>query len=141
MPLPSESQTRTPEAVTAQVTLSSNLNTTPAAKPAEPKDADAPPPPSKPKYHVQSIDESYSIFGVDAIWQNQYAVPETDFIAFRKRYHCDIGAMILLVAGHVAQGLYGVISLNATPHMLVVVCGCERMRADLPAGMWDDPSG
>lgn len=76
---------------------------------------------------------------MDAIWHNQYAGPETDFVAFRKQYHCDINAMTLLVAKHVAQGLYSIISMNATPHLLTVICGCEKMRAELPSDMWDDP--
>lgn len=100
------------------------------------------PPASKPRYHVQSIDDSYEIFGVDAVWHNMYAGPETDFIGFRKQYQCDINAMILMVARHVAHGLYFVISMNATPHMLTVICGCEKMQADLDLSgdMWAEPS-
>lgn len=69
-----------------------------------------------------------------------YAGPKSDFITTRKQYQCDINVMILLVAKHVEQGLYTVISMNATPHMLALICVCERMEADLPDGMWDDPA-
>jgi len=48
--------------------------------------------------------------------------------------------MILKVARHVAQGVYTVISMNATPHMLTVICACESMQADFPEDMWDEPS-
>lgn len=97
---------------------------------------------SKAKYHVQSIDETYEIYGVDAIWHNMYVGPETDFITFRMQYESNIDAMILMVARHVAQGLYSVISMNATPHMLTVICGCERMQADLglSGDLWADPA-
>lgn len=94
---------------------------------------------SVPKYHVQSIDCSYEVYGVDAIWHNQYLGPKSDFIGFRKQYHCDINIMSLVVARHVEQGLYAIISMNATPHMLTVICACERMQADFPEDMWDDP--
>lgn len=95
---------------------------------------------SKPRYHVKSVTDSYEIFGVDAIWHNQYIGPQSDFVGMRKQYDCDINAMILLVARHVSQGLYQVISMNATPHSLTVICGCERMRADMPQDMFADPS-
>ena len=98
------------------------------------------PPASIPKYHVQSLDESYEVFGVDAIWHNQYAGPKTDFIAFRKQYNCDINAMILKVAEHIRKGVYTVISINGTPHMLTVICACERFQADFPGEVWDEPS-
>ena len=48
--------------------------------------------------------------------------------------------MILKVAEHVRDGVYTVVSMNATPHMLVVVCILEKLMADLPENMWDDPS-
>jgi hypothetical protein len=95
---------------------------------------------SRPRYHVQSVTDSYEIFGVDAIWCNQYAGPQSDFIGMRKQYDCDINAMILLVAKHVSQGVYYVISMNATPHSLTVVCACEKMRSDMPPDTFDDPS-
>lgn len=92
------------------------------------------------KYHVQSLDESYEVFGVDAIWYNQYAGPKTDFIAFRKQYHCDINAMILKVAEHVRKGVYNIISMNGTPHLLTVICACGRFQGDFPGDVWDEPS-
>jgi hypothetical protein len=97
------------------------------------------PPTSIPKYHVQSLDSSYEVVGVDAIWHNQYAGPDSDFVAFRKQYHCDINAMIMMVSEHVRKGVYTVISLTATPHMLSVVCACEKFQADFPEDVWDEP--
>lgn len=88
------------------------------------------PPATASKYHVQSPDESYEVFGVDAIWHNQYLGPETDFEGIRKRYHADINAMILEVTEHVRKGVYTVISMNATPHMLTVICACQKLEAD-----------
>ncbi|KAK0099262.1 hypothetical protein ONS95_006368 [Cadophora gregata] len=80
------------------------------------------------------------VYGVDAIWHNQYVGPETDFIGIRKQFECDINDMILLVAKHVADGLYEVISMNASAHSLTVVCGCTKMRRDLPPDMFAEPS-
>ncbi|PVH79278.1 hypothetical protein DL98DRAFT_655527 [Cadophora sp. DSE1049] len=81
---------------------------------------------SKPRYRVHSVDDSYEVYGVDAIWHNQYVGPETDFIGMRKQFECDINAMILRVAKHVSDGLYEVISMNASAHSLTVVCGCTK---------------
>lgn len=68
-------------------------------------------------------------------------IESSDFITFRKQYDCDINAMISMVARHVEQGLYFIISMNATPHMLTVICGCEKTQADLDLSghMWADP--
>lgn len=98
-------------------------------------------PGSMPKYPVQSPTGSYEVVGVDAIWHNQYAGPEPDFIAFRTQYQSDINAMILKVAEHVRQGFYTVISINATPHMLTVICACEKMQSEFPADFFDEPEG
>lgn len=84
------------------------------------------------------MDDNYEIPGVDAIWHNQYRGPKSDFGGLRGRYDRDINFMIQLVAGHVAQGLYTILSLNATKHSLVVVCICEQMRADMPTDMFDE---
>lgn len=97
-------------------------------------------PVSVPQYHVQSLDESYEVIGVDAIWYNQYAGPESDFIAFRKQYYCDINSMVLKVAEHIRNGVYTVISMNATLHMLTVICVCEKNQSDFPGDVWDEPS-
>lgn len=91
------------------------------------------------RYHVQSLDESYEVFGVDAIWHNQYAGPESDFLGFRKQYDCDINLMIQKIAKHVAQGIYTIVSMNATPHMLTIICICQKLQVDFPADMWDEP--
>ena len=76
---------------------------------------------------------------MDAIWHNQYRGPDSDFELLRGQYDCDINAMILMVAKHVEQGLYHIISMNATPHMLVVICGCEKRRDQMPADMFEEP--
>ena len=94
---------------------------------------------SKPRYRVQSLDDSYEVYGVDAIWYNQYAGPESDFICIRGQFDCDINALVMKVSGHVADGHYTVISMNATLHMLTVFCVCLKMQADLPEDMWHDP--
>lgn len=78
--------------------------------------------------------------GVDEIWHRQYAGPETDLLAFRKQYHCDINAMILQVAEDVRNVVYTVISINATPHMSTVICACEKFQADPPGDVWDETS-
>lgn len=78
------------------------------------------------RHHVQSIDQSYEIYGVAAIWHNLCRGPDSDFEVLRGQYDCDINAMILMIAKHVEQGLYDIISMNATPHMLVVVCGVRK---------------
>jgi hypothetical protein len=97
-------------------------------------------PASTPKYHVQSLDESYEVFGVDAIWHNQYLGPNSDFEGFRKQYDCDINRLILKVVEHVRTGVYTIISINATPHMLTVICACEKRQAEFPGDVWDEPS-
>ena len=96
--------------------------------------------PSAPRYHVQPPSDEYSVYGVDAIWHNQYKGPNSDFGIMRTSYECDINALILMVARHVEQGHYSIISMNATPHMLVVVCGMEKKWAELPDDMFADPS-
>jgi hypothetical protein len=93
-----------------------------------------------PRYHIHSGGDEYSIYGVDAIWHNQYKGPKSDFSIMRTTYECDINALILMVSKHVEQGHYSIISLNATPHMLVVVCGMEKKWADLPKDMFHRPS-
>jgi hypothetical protein len=95
---------------------------------------------NKPRHHVQSIDDSYSIYGVDAIWHNQYRGPNSDFVGMRKQFDCDINQLLLQVSKHIESGLYTVITMSASPHSLTVVCGCERMEKDMPDDMWDDPS-
>ena len=94
----------------------------------------------KARYHVQSIDDTYKVYGVDAIWHNQYRGPDSDFIGMRKQFDCDINQLLLQVAKHVEIGLYHVITMSASPHSLTVVCGCEKMQEDMPGDMWDDPS-
>ena len=84
------------------------------------------------KYHVQSIDKSYQVYGIDAIWPN--------FLGMRKQYDSNIHALLLKVADHVARGLNNIISVNATPHMLMVICACERKQDEFPEDMWDEPS-
>ncbi len=93
-----------------------------------------------PRYHVQPGGDRYSVYGVDAIWHNQYKGPNSDFGIMRGNFDCDINALILLVAKHVEQGHYSIISMNATPHMLVVVCIMEKNWGDLPKNMFEDPS-
>ena len=97
-------------------------------------------PTDKPRYHVQSIDDSYQIYGVDAIWHNQYRRPDSDFIGMRKQFDSDINQLLLRVAKHIEMGLYSVITMRVSPHSLTVVCGCERMQKDMPGDMWDDPA-
>ncbi|KAG4444145.1 hypothetical protein IFR05_000374 [Cadophora sp. M221] len=129
-----------PETAAAIVMVSSNV--TPISRTARINNADVvvSKDTSKPRYRVQSVDDSYEVFGVDAIWHNQYVGPETNFIGIRKQFECDINAMILMVAKHVSDGLYEVISMNASAHSLTVICGCTKMRADLPPDMFADPS-
>ena len=76
---------------------------------------------------------------MDAIWHNQYRGTDSDFKVLRSQYDYDINAVILMVARHVEQGLYDIISMNATPHMLVVVCGCQKTRNQMPADMFGEP--
>ena len=95
----------------------------------------------KPRYHVQSIDDSYTIYGVDAIWHNMYCGNDSDFITFRKPYDCTIDQMLLLVARQVEVGLYSIISMSASVHQMTVVCACEKMQNELfRSGTWDDPA-
>ncbi|KAK4579975.1 hypothetical protein LTR86_000177 [Recurvomyces mirabilis] len=96
---------------------------------------------STPRYHVQSEGEPYEILGVDAIWHNQYLGPDSDWYGIRKQYNTDINAMIMKVTEHMKKGVYTVISMNATTHMLVVIVACEKKQADFPEGMWDEPEG
>lgn len=91
-----------------------------------------------PWYKIQSVTEAYEIYGVDAIWHNQYLGSQSDFLGLRRCFYCDIDALLLKVAGHVQQGLYSIISLNATKHSLVVVCGCTKMREDMPDDMFHE---
>lgn len=56
------------------------------------------------------------------------------------QYDCDINALLLKVAKHVEAGLYFIISMNASPHFLTVVCGCQKMEKDFPEDMWRDPA-
>ena len=93
-----------------------------------------------PWYHVQPGGDWYSVYGVDAIWHNQHKGPNSDFGIMRGVFECDINALILMVAKHVEQGHYSIISMNATLHMLVVVCIVEKNWADLPETMFEDPS-
>ena len=94
----------------------------------------------KTRYHVQSIDRSYSVYGVDAIWHNQYIGPDSDFKGMRKQFQCDVNQLLLQVAKHVELGLYFIITMSASPHSMTVVCGCQRKMEDMPNDMWDDPA-
>jgi hypothetical protein len=87
---------------------------------------------------IHVMDDEYEIRGVDAIWHNQYRGPESDFGIMRRQYDSDINFLLQLVASHVSQGLYTIISLNATKHSLVVVCGCQKMEADMPPDMFHE---
>ncbi|KAK3669443.1 hypothetical protein LTR78_010663 [Recurvomyces mirabilis] len=59
----------------------------------------------------------------------------------RKRFDSDSNAMIVKVIEHMKKRVYTVISMNATPHLLVVIVPCEKKQADFPEGMWDEPEG
>jgi hypothetical protein len=84
------------------------------------------------------MDDDYEIRGVDAIWHNQYRGPDSDFGGIRGNYDRDIDFMLQLVATHVAQGLYTIVSVNATKHSLVVICNCLKMRKNMPSDMFDE---
>jgi hypothetical protein len=92
------------------------------------------------KVHVSFDVDRYDIYGVDVIWHNMYRGPKSDFHTMRAHYDCSVDALIRKVAGHIAQGLYFIISLNASKHSLTVIFGCEIMKKDFPAGVWDDPA-
>lgn len=68
-----------------------------------------------------------------------YRGPKSDFETFRIQYDCTIEQAVQMVAQHVAQGLYGIISMTATKHALTVICGCEKKMEEFPEGMWHDP--
>lgn len=81
----------------------------------------------------------FDIYGVDAIWHNMYRGPKSDFETFRVQYDCTIEQAVQMVARHVAQGHYGIISMTATKHALTVICGCEKNMDEMPSDMWHDP--
>lgn len=60
-------------------------------------------------------------------------------MGFRKPFDCDINDMIANVTEHVEEGVYMDVSMNATAHMLVVVCACERLQAEFPENIWHEP--
>lgn len=81
----------------------------------------------------------FDIYGVDMIWHNMYRGPDSDFDGFRVQYDCTIEQAVQMVAQHVAQGLYGIISMTATKHALTVICACEKNMKDMPKDMFKDP--
>ncbi len=52
------------------------------------------------------------------------------------QFDCDIDTVVAMVGRHVSEGWYRIVSISATMNMLVVVCGMERMWADLPEGFF-----
>ncbi|KAK5991542.1 hypothetical protein PT974_09826 [Cladobotryum mycophilum] len=82
---------------------------------------------------IEIYDCVHDIRGVDCIWHNMYA--DSTFKTFRwTPGSVDIDTMIIKVARHVEQGLYSIISLNASKHSLTVFCVCEKNWEDLPEG-------
>lgn len=82
----------------------------------------------------------FEIYGVDVIWHNVYAGDDSDWSTMRKAYESEIDQMIQMVGKHVAQGLYSIISLNATKHSLTVNCACEKMKSEVLDAMFSEPN-
>ena len=86
---------------------------------------------------IEINDGVHNVRGVDCIWHNMYA--DSTFTTFRWiPGDVDIDTMIVRVARHVKQGIYSIISLNASKHSLTVVCVCEKNWEDLPRGWYCD---
>lgn len=91
------------------------------------------PPASPPLPIVEIYDGVHDVRGVDCIWHNMNA--NSTFTTFRWiPGDVDIDTMLVRVARHVQQGLYSIVSLNASKHALTVVCICERDREEFPDG-------
>jgi len=67
--------------------------------------------------------------GIDCIWHNMYV--HSDFITFRKQSSLSVDRVLLEVAKHVEDGLYSIISISASKHSFVVVCGTKKTMAEL----------
>lgn len=81
----------------------------------------------------------FDIYGVDVIWHNIYAGPNSDWSTFRKQYESDIDQMVQLVGQHLAKGLYSLISMTATKHSLTVICACEKMKDEVLDELFSEP--
>lgn len=81
----------------------------------------------------------FDIYGVDVIWHNVYAGDDTDWSTLRKQYDSDIDLLIQMVGQHLAQGLYTIVSLNATKHSLTVNCICEKMTSEVLKSLFSEP--
>jgi hypothetical protein len=84
---------------------------------------------------VSIADPNVNVTGNDCIWHNMYA--DSDFRTLRKWFECDADEMLLKIAGHVRDGLYSLISLNASKHSFVVVCACSKNLEGLPEGWFE----
>lgn len=73
------------------------------------------------------------------IWHNIYLGDASDWTTFRKQYDSDINQLIQMVGQHLAQGLYSIVSLNATKHSLTVVCACEKMKDEVLSSLFSEP--
>ena len=57
----------------------------------------------------------------------------------RKQYDASIDQWVVMVGELVKQGLYSIVSLNASKHNLTVVCACEKTVEETGGRLFDDP--
>jgi hypothetical protein len=60
---------------------------------------------------------------------------DSNFRIMRKWHNeCDLDTVLLFITDHVRQGLYSIVAITATKHMVVVTCACEKNWQELPDG-------
>ncbi|KAK3048343.1 hypothetical protein LTR09_010336 [Extremus antarcticus] len=86
---------------------------------------------------VDISDPSVRVTGIDAIWHNIDATSADAFTTFRKWFQDDLDTMVARVNGHVQQGLYSQIAINASKHSIVVICASKLALKDFPDGAFE----
>ncbi|KAL2214528.1 hypothetical protein CC79DRAFT_1328424 [Sarocladium strictum] len=62
------------------------------------------------------------------------------FGCFRKWYPgCDADDLLLFISDHVRQGLYSIIALNITEHMVVVTMAAKKNKDEFPLDWFKYP--
>ena len=83
---------------------------------------------------VSVADPSVSVTGIDAIWHNMNC--RSDFTAIRKWFAMSVDELYLKVGEHVRQGLYSIISINASKHSFMVICATTKDKNEFSEDCW-----
>lgn len=74
---------------------------------------------------VMSVaDPSVVVTGIDFIIHNMDC--GSSLTTFRKWFSCDVNELYLKVGDHVRQGLYTIISINASKHSFMIICATSK---------------